>query len=64
MGMVAKDAKAASETVKADAELRKIEAEYRQHGLKSAADHVHGARVLLEKARRLADSPRPVAAYN
>ena len=55
MGMVTKDA--LDSHLEADVELARLEREYRQCGREAAARHVHGARVLLEKARRLADAP-------
>lgn len=48
--------------VRTDAQLWALERRYRDAGNEAAALHVHGARVLLEKARRMAANPR-LAAY-
>ena len=45
-----------------DLELRRLEAEYRRQGKLAAANHVQGCRVLLEKARRLAEAGHPALA--
>jgi len=45
-----------------DLELRRLEREYRDKGLTMAANHVQGCRVLLEKARRLAEAGHPALA--
>ncbi len=54
MGMIAADVLEGH--LQADVELARLEREYRVNGKESAAFHVHGARVLLEKARRLAET--------
>ena len=60
MGMVASEVRDAHVTE--DRRVRDLEREYTAAGNEAAAWHVHGARVLLEKARRLAEA-RAVPAW-